>query len=296
MRLPLPLPDEELELLLELDDEEDESSSSSLANAANTNSASKRMLVVVSIATQTQTLRTKVCGERQRSNAKKGKKKKKKKKKTLKSHRQSQAAAMRGGGLPVWCTRELQLVCAAATVVVVLCYALPLPSMLRSAMAWLGAQPPLIGGVLFAALYTVVVVAALPAMLLSLAAGYVWGFARAMLWSSLGASAGSLIAFALGQRALRRTVARVAERYPLFAQVDQAIAHGGWRLVVLLRLSPLTPYNVMNYAMALTTVSICLCLFCVVCFIILLFYIILLLFLNCFCLYCLLSLVVFVFK
>ena len=47
----------------------------------------------------------------------------------------------------------------------------------------------------------------------------------------------------------------MTERYPLFAQVDLAIAHGGWRLVILLRLSPLTPYNVMNYAMALTAVE-----------------------------------------
>ena len=155
----------------------------------------------------------------------------------------------------VLCTRELQIACSVVAFVLILCYALPLPDYLRAAMAWLGAQPPLVGGLLFSLLYATVVVLALPAMLLSLAAGFVWGFGRAMLWSSIGATAGSWLAFALGQRVLRSTVARVAERYPLFAQVDQAISHGGWRLVVLLRVSPLTPYNVMNYAMALTQVE-----------------------------------------
>jgi uncharacterized membrane protein YdjX (TVP38/TMEM64 family) len=153
-------------------------------------------------------------------------------------------------------TNEVKIALVVLTVILLLCYALPVGDYIRATLHWLEELDPVTSSFLFMALYAVTVVTFLPAMLLSIGAGYVWGFWHALLLVNTGATAGSAMAFVLGKRVFKRTVESLVARYPLFAQVDKAFAQSGWKLIVLLRISPLTPYNVMNYAMAFTAIDV----------------------------------------
>jgi uncharacterized membrane protein YdjX (TVP38/TMEM64 family) len=153
-------------------------------------------------------------------------------------------------------TTEVKFALALVSVILVLCYALPVGSYVHATLLWLESLDPVSSALLFIIIYAVMVVTFLPAMILSLGAGYLWGFWHAQLLVNVGATIGSALAFVLGKRVLKRTVASLVARYPLFSQVDEAFAQSGWKLIVLLRISPLTPYNVMNYAMALTAIDV----------------------------------------
>jgi uncharacterized membrane protein YdjX (TVP38/TMEM64 family) len=66
--------------------------------------------------------------------------------------------------------------------------------------------------------------------------------------------AGASAAFVAGRTLLRTVVARRLETRPRFAALDQAVGRYGLRLVALARLSPLLPFNLLNYAFGLTQV------------------------------------------
>lgn len=107
----------------------------------------------------------------------------------------------------------------------------------------------------FILIYAVAVVALIPASLLTIAGGAVFGLLRGTLFALAGATLGSTMAFLLGRHAFRSAVARRLERMPRMAAVERAVSAKGRRIVFLLRLSPLVPFNFLNYALGLTTIS-----------------------------------------
>lgn len=115
----------------------------------------------------------------------------------------------------------------------------------------LGAAAP----VAFILIYAVAVVALIPASLLTIAGGAVFGLLRGILFALAGATLGSTAAFLLGRHAFRHLVARRLAKMPRFAAVERAVSAKGRRIVFLLRLSPLVPFNFLNYALGLTTIS-----------------------------------------
>jgi uncharacterized membrane protein YdjX (TVP38/TMEM64 family) len=66
---------------------------------------------------------------------------------------------------------------------------------------------------------------------------------------------GSTAAFLLGRHGARRFVARYAEGVPHVMAIDRAVSAQGRRIVFLLRLSPIVPFNFLNYALSLTALS-----------------------------------------
>jgi uncharacterized membrane protein YdjX (TVP38/TMEM64 family) len=113
-----------------------------------------------------------------------------------------------------------------------------------------------LGPVLYIALYIVAVIALVPGSWLTAAGGAVFGIFPSVLYSLIGASLGSTSAFLLGRHAARRIVARHLDAMPRFAAIDRAVALQGRRIVFLLRLSPVAPFNFLNYALGLTTISV----------------------------------------
>jgi uncharacterized membrane protein YdjX (TVP38/TMEM64 family) len=105
----------------------------------------------------------------------------------------------------------------------------------------------------FLAVYIAAVVALVPASWLTLVAGAVFGLAKGAALAFIGAALGSTVAFLLGRFAFRTAVARQLERMPRLAAVDAAVSREGLWVVLLLRLSPLVPFNLLNYALGLTT-------------------------------------------
>lgn len=115
-----------------------------------------------------------------------------------------------------------------------------------------GAGP--LGGVGFMGLYVAFTVAMLPGSWLTAAAGAIWGVGGGfvLVWPSslLGAS----LAFLLARGLLRAPVGAWVKRDRRYEALDRAVAGGGAQMVGLLRLSPLIPYNLLNYALGLTGV------------------------------------------
>ena len=70
----------------------------------------------------------------------------------------------------------------------------------------------------------------------------------------VAATLGSSIAFLVGRYLARGAVERRVRSNPRFAAIDRAVAAEGRRFVFLLRLSPVVPFNVLNYALGLTSV------------------------------------------
>jgi uncharacterized membrane protein YdjX (TVP38/TMEM64 family) len=95
----------------------------------------------------------------------------------------------------------------------------------------------------------------LPGSVLTLGAGAVFGLVKGAVLVSVAATLGATAAFLVGRYLAREWVAGKVERYPRFAAIDRAVAREGWKIVGLTRLSPVFPFNVLNYAFGLTRVS-----------------------------------------
>jgi len=106
----------------------------------------------------------------------------------------------------------------------------------------------------FVLTYALAAVLFAPGSALTLAAGAIFGLWRGALYSLLGATAGSCLAFALARSLARGIVERRIAGDEKFAAVDRAIAREGRKVVFLLRLSPAFPFNFLNYALGLTRV------------------------------------------
>ena len=111
------------------------------------------------------------------------------------------------------------------------------------------------GAVLFFCLYTLGVVLMLPAMVMAMASGAIFGlvYGSALAWA--GSSIGQIIAFMIGRYLLREiVVSYLTSTFPKWTAIDRALVTDGWKLVTLLRMSPIAPWNILNYALAVTSV------------------------------------------
>jgi uncharacterized membrane protein YdjX (TVP38/TMEM64 family) len=114
----------------------------------------------------------------------------------------------------------------------------------------LGAWAP----VLFILIYIAAAVTLAPAFFLTVAAGAMFGVWRGSVIVFIGASLGASAVYALASPLARsRWMLRVT-RDPRVAAVRDAVAGEGVYVMFLLRLSPLVPYNILNYALALSGV------------------------------------------
>jgi uncharacterized membrane protein YdjX (TVP38/TMEM64 family) len=110
------------------------------------------------------------------------------------------------------------------------------------------------GAAVFAAVYVIATLLLLPGSALSVGAGLTYGpIAGTLLVSPVSVLAATL-AFLVGRTAARGWVAKRVESNPRFAAIDAAVGRKGFRLVTLLRLSPLLPFSPLNYALGLTRV------------------------------------------
>jgi uncharacterized membrane protein YdjX (TVP38/TMEM64 family) len=143
---------------------------------------------------------------------------------------------------------------AAVAGVVVLTRLLPLArwvSALEGTVRGWGAAGPL----LYGAVYVIAVLLFVPGSLLTLAAGALFGVFWGTVLVSLASTTAAALAFLISRHLARRAVERLARRDERFAAIDQAIRDGGWRIVMLLRLSPLVPFGLSNYLYGLTPVA-----------------------------------------
>mmetsp|Transcript_43471 Transcript_43471/g.105381 ORF Transcript_43471/g.105381 Transcript_43471/m.105381 type:complete len:397 (+) Transcript_43471:275-1465(+) len=121
-------------------------------------------------------------------------------------------------------------------------------------LEWIQANPGP-GVVVFAIVYFVATVLFIPGSILTLGSGFVFsasfGLGIGVLLGSLavfvGASAGAIVSFLLGRYLLRDSVSTLSMKYSIFQALDNALETKGLRIMVLLRLSPIIPFNAINY-------------------------------------------------
>ncbi len=110
------------------------------------------------------------------------------------------------------------------------------------------------GPVAFIAGYAVATVAFAPGSLLTLAAGALFGLVRGTVYAWTGATIGAAAAFLIARYAARGWVERKIEGKPRFRKLDHSIGRDGGKIVALLRLAPVFPFVLLNYALGLTKV------------------------------------------
>jgi len=155
---------------------------------------------------------------------------------------------MKAPNLAVWLLAAVLLVIAGYAVSV-----LPLAEWAQALSSWfeaLGAA----GFLAFAGAYVVAAVLLIPVWPLSITAGVVFGTLGFIL-VPVSATLGAAAAFVLSRHFARGNIRDWLARRPHYRAVDQAIAEEGWKVVALLRLSPLVPYNLMNYFCGMTGVT-----------------------------------------
>ena len=109
------------------------------------------------------------------------------------------------------------------------------------------------GAVVFAAVYAVACLI-IPGSLITLASGSLFGVVVGTVVVSLASVTGASIAFWLGRTLARGLIEKRLAGNARFRALDQAVAAGGFKIVLLTRLSPLFPFTIINYAFGLTKV------------------------------------------
>lgn len=112
------------------------------------------------------------------------------------------------------------------------------------------------GPAAFLLVYVGATVLLLPGSILTLGAGFVYGLGWGTVLVSASSTLGATASFLIGRHLARDWVAGRISAYPRFAAVDEAVAREGWKVVVLTRLSPAFPFNLLNYAFGITRVKV----------------------------------------
>ena len=115
----------------------------------------------------------------------------------------------------------------------------------------MGALGPAVYGVF----YVVAALAFVPGSAITIAAGAIFGLGTGTVVVSLASTTAAALAFPLARTVLRSKVDALAGRSDSFRAIDDAIADGGWKIVGLLRLSPVVPFSALNYLLGLTRVA-----------------------------------------
>jgi uncharacterized membrane protein YdjX (TVP38/TMEM64 family) len=112
------------------------------------------------------------------------------------------------------------------------------------------------GAIVFGLLQLVVAVSGiLPASLLGVAAGGIYGLVPGFLLVAVSTMAGALVAFSLSRSLFRPAVERLMTTRPRLCNFDALVAQDGLRFVCLLRISPVMPFSVTSYMLGLSSID-----------------------------------------
>ncbi len=130
---------------------------------------------------------------------------------------------------------------------------LPVDRLFEALQVWVG-QFGFWGPAIFAAVYAVAATLLLPASALTLAAGAVFGLGTGVVTVWAGAVMAVALSFLIARYFARARVERLAGENPKFGAIDKALGEEGWKIVALLRLSPVFPFNVQNYLYGVSSI------------------------------------------
>ena len=124
----------------------------------------------------------------------------------------------------------------------------------NNALPWIESLG-IFGAIAFMVIYIIATVAFLPGSILTLAGGAIFGLFWGSLYVFFGATIGATLAFLVGRYIARGWISKKIEGNEKFAAIDKAVGKEGLKIVFLTRLSPIFPFNLLNYGMGVTGVS-----------------------------------------
>jgi uncharacterized membrane protein YdjX (TVP38/TMEM64 family) len=131
---------------------------------------------------------------------------------------------------------------------------LPVREWLTNFNDWVG-QMGAVGIFIFIVVYAAATVLLAPGSVLTIGAGFAFGLWKGFLAVSAGSTLGAALAFLVARFIAREKIELIARGNQKFHKIDGAIGKEGAKLIFLLRLSPVIPFNLSNYLYGLTAVS-----------------------------------------
>lgn len=114
----------------------------------------------------------------------------------------------------------------------------------------------ILGPVVFVLCYGVAALLLVPASVLTISGGFLFGPALGTALVSMGSTFGAALSFLVARYFARAFVERKIQESngKILKAVDKAIENQGSKVVFLMRLSPLFPYSLINYSLGLTKI------------------------------------------
>jgi uncharacterized membrane protein YdjX (TVP38/TMEM64 family) len=125
---------------------------------------------------------------------------------------------------------------------------------LQNSLVWvkdLGA----IGVLAYILIYSLATVLFIPGSLLTLGGGAIYGVVWGSIYGFIAATLGATLAFLIGRYVAQDWVSKKVAGNATFNAIASAVAQDGFKIVLLTRLSPIFPFNLLNYAFGVTQVS-----------------------------------------
>jgi uncharacterized membrane protein YdjX (TVP38/TMEM64 family) len=111
-----------------------------------------------------------------------------------------------------------------------------------------------LGYIVYIVVYAICVVAFVPASILTLGAGAIFGFIGGTIVVVIGATIGATLAFLLARTVMRKRIEKMTAANEKFRALDRAIASEGMKIVFLVRLAVVFPFTYINYAFGVTAI------------------------------------------
>ena len=129
----------------------------------------------------------------------------------------------------------------------------PVRDWIRNLIDWVEQLGPA-GIAVFVGAYAIATVLFLPGWIFTVAAGLLFGVVGGTAVALSGATIGAALAFLVARYLVRDSIQNLAGSNPRFQAIDRAIGENGWKIVGLLRLNPLIPFNLSNYFYGITAI------------------------------------------
>jgi uncharacterized membrane protein YdjX (TVP38/TMEM64 family) len=129
----------------------------------------------------------------------------------------------------------------------------PVRDWIRNLIDWVQRLGPA-GIAVFIGAYAIATVLFLPGWIFTVTAGLLFGVVGGTAVALSGATIGAALAFLVARYLVRDSIRNLAGSNPRYHAIDQAIGENGWKIVGLLRLNPLIPFNLSNYFYGITAI------------------------------------------
>jgi len=136
------------------------------------------------------------------------------------------------------------------TTIVLLFVFLPVHKLTQQFIEWMSHLHWYIGFPVFIAMYICFDLFFIPGTILNLGAGFIYGLPVGLCLVFIGQTCGCALAFLLGKRFFKYWADYFTENFQKLYLLEKALSNNGWKIILLLRISPIMNYSLLNYGLS----------------------------------------------